>query len=198
MSSRTRQIVGAAVSGAYLVAASGLIALLTIGLFFWVGQPWGTINDLSLLVETVALGPLMLAFYELGGRTPTPLAQAAQATGWIAILTWTIVHVLMIGGAVSFDYDAAAVGAYALWTVAILVIGLWVAGANLLGGPWLNWVRWLGVVAGLGWVLVGVGLLSGGMNHPLSYVGGIGYQVVFPIWAFLMARNLRGELIQTA
>jgi len=68
------------------------------------------------------------------------------------------------------------------------VIGLWVAGANGLAGPWLGWQRWLGLLTGVGWALVGVGLLLGGMNHPLSYAGGIGYLLVFPVWAFLMGR----------
>jgi hypothetical protein len=194
--SRTERIVNAAVLGAYVVAASGVVAVVTIGLFFWIGQPWGTINDLALLVQTLALGPLMLAFYELGGRTPTRLAQAAQATGWVAILIWTVVHLLMIGGVVSFDYDAAAVGPYAVWTVAVIVIGLWIAGANLLAGPWLGRLRWLGMVSGLGWVLIGLGLLLGGMDHPLSFVGGIGYQLVFPIWAFLMARGLSTRTVE--
>lgn len=187
---RTEQIVSAAVRAAYVVAGAGLVALITIGLFFSIGQPWGTINDLSLLVMTLALAPLMLAFYELGGVTPTPLAQAAQAIGWIAVLIWCGVQALMIGGVVVFDYDVAAKGAFALETWALVVIGLWVAGANLLAGPWLNWVRWLGVVSGIGSVVLAIGLLLGGINHPLTYVGGIGNQLVFPVWALLMARLL--------
>ena len=37
-------------------------------------------------------------------------------------------------------------------------------------------------------MLTGAGLLVGGMNHPLSYVGGIGYLLLFPVWAFVMGR----------
>ena len=71
-----------------------------------------------------------------------------------------------------------------------VVIGLWIAGANLLAGRWLGWQRWLGVVTGLGWALVGAGLIAGGMSHPLSWAGGIGYLLLFPVWAFLMGRLL--------
>src|SRR6266571_3435037 len=141
-SARTARIVGTASIAAYVVAAAGLAALAAIGLFFWIGQPWGTINDLALLVMTLALAPLMLAFYELGGVTPTPLAQAAQTAGWIAILLWSGIQALMIGGVVTFDYDRPATGAYAVQTATVIVIGLWVAGANLLAGPWLGRVRW--------------------------------------------------------
>jgi hypothetical protein len=196
--SRTRRIVGSAALAGNVVAGAGLVGLVTIGLFFWIGQPWGTINDLSGVVMTLALAPLMLAFYELGGWTPTPLARLAQASGWIAVLTWCAIHALMIGGVVVFDYDVAASGAFAIETAALVVIGLWVAGANLLAGPWLNWVRWLGVVSGLGIVVFAIGLLLGGLNHPLTYVGGFGYQIVFPIWAFLMAGELRASPATTA
>jgi len=190
MSARTRWIVTTASRSAYVVASAGLVAVITIGLFFWIGQPWGTINDLALLVMTVALGPLMLAFYELGGLTPLRLAQAAQATGWLSIVTWSVTQVLMIVGVVGFDYGVAATGAFAIWSVASIYIGLWIAGANLLAGPWVNWLRWLGFVGGLGWAALGLGMLLGGMNHPLVYAGGIGYTIVLPAWAWLMARHL--------
>jgi len=188
--SQTDRIVARAAIAAYVVAGAGAVALLTFGVYSAVGQPWGTFNDLSLLVMTLALAPLMLAFWELGGLTPTPLALAAQTSGWIAVLVWCGVQALMILGVLRFDYQVGATGGFAVEALALVVIGLWVAGANLLAGPWLNRVRWLGVVSGIGFVVFAVGLLLGGVNHALTYVGGVGYQIVFPIWAFLMGRLL--------
>jgi hypothetical protein len=189
--SSTQRIVVRGAVAAYVVAGAALVGLATIALFFWIGEPWGTINDLALLVMTLALAPLMLAFYQLGGRTPTLLARVAQASGWIAVLAWSLIQALMIAGVVAFDYNRGAMGVFAIQTAALVVIGLWVAGANLLAGPWLDWVRWLGVVSGLGFVVLGIGLLAGGVTHPLTYVGGIGYEIVLPIWPFLMARLLQ-------
>jgi len=186
----TQRIVARAAVAAYVVAGAAFVGLVTIGLFFWIGQPWGTINDLALLVMTLALAPLMLAYYELGGWTPTPLARVAQAGGWIAVLTWGLVQALFIAGVVDLDYRSPATGAFAVQSGALVVIGLWLAGANLLAGPWLSWVRWLGVVSGLGFVALGIGFFFGGLYHPLNFAGGIGYQVVLPIWALLMARLL--------
>ena len=196
MSGSTQRIVRRAVIAAYLIAAAGLLAAVTITLFFAIGQPWGTLNDIALLVMTAALPVLMLAFWELGGLTPTPLALVAQISGWIAVAVWCVVQALMIVGAVAFDYEDAAMGGLAVEAVALVVIGLWIAGANLLAGSWLNAIRWFGLVSGLGFVLLPIGLIVGGVNHPLTYAGGVGYSIAFPVWAFLMAKHL-GTLLRS-
>jgi hypothetical protein len=190
MTPSTQAIIRRAVGAAYLAAAAGLAAAVTIVLFFWTGQPWGTLNDLSLLAMTAVIPVLMLAFWELGGLTPTPLALAAQVSGWLAVVVWCVTQALFIAGAVEFDYEHAAVGALAIQSAALILIGLWIAGANLLAGPWLNRVRWFGLAAGLGFVLLPIGMLMGGVSHPLTYTGGVGYSIVFPVWAYLMGRHL--------
>jgi hypothetical protein len=194
MSASTHGIVRRAITAAYLIAAAGLLAAVTITLYFVIGQPWGTLNDISLLVMTAALPVLMLAFWELGGLTPTPLALVAQISGWIAVLAWCVVQALLIVGVQSFDYEEAATGGLLVEAVALVVIGLWIAGANLLAGSWLNTIRWFGLVSGLGFVLLPIGLIMGGVNHPLTYTGGVGYSIAFPVWAFLMARHLQALL----
>lgn len=175
---------------AYVIAGAGLVALVTIVLFFAIGQPWGALNDIALLVATAAIPILMLAFWELGGLTPTPLALVAQVSGWAAVVVWCVAQALFVAGAVEFDYDHPATGALAVESVALIVIGLWIAGANLLAGSWLPGIRWFGLAAGLGSILVPVGLLLGGVSHPLAYVGGVGYSIVLPVWALLMGRHL--------
>jgi hypothetical protein len=74
--------------------------------------------------------------------------------------------------------------------VALAYMGLWIAGANLLAGPWLNWVRWLGLAAGLSGVMFAAGLLLGGVDTGWTSVGGVSYLLLLPPWAFLMARLL--------
>src|SRR6266498_1174451 len=99
-----------AAAAAYVVAASGALALVTISLFFAIGKPFGTLNDLSLLVMTVALAPVMIGFYELGGRTPLALARLSLTVALGAVAVWSIVQLAMIAGLVSFDYEHAATG----------------------------------------------------------------------------------------
>jgi hypothetical protein len=173
---------------ARVAAVAGGVALVLLILFYVVGQPFGTLNDLALIVETLAIAPMMLGSYELGGVTPLWPARLSLAGGIGACLVWAAMHAGFVLGLVSFDYTTAATGAFLVENVALIAIGLWLTGAPPLAGPWMpNRLRWLGALAGLGFVLNGLGLILGGMSHPLAWVGGLGYLVLFPIWAWLMA-----------
>jgi hypothetical protein len=198
----SRDLLRPASLAGYVVGVAGALALVTLSFFFMAGQPFGTINDVALIVTIIALPFLMLAFWELGGLTPTPLALAAQALGWLAAAAWCVTHVLFITGVVGIDYSAgAASGALAIESVALIVIGLWIAGANLLAGPWLSNLRWFGLVVGVGVVLYGLGTLTAGTNGPLIYVGALAYLILLPVWGLLMglyvaARADRGRATQ--
>lgn len=186
----TRAIAQRASVAGWVMGMAGILALAALALFFIAGQSWGTINDLLLIVSIAALPVLMLAFWELGGLTPTPLALVAQVSGWLAAGVWCVTHLLFIAGVVEIDYTAAATGAFAVEAIAVIVIGLWIGGANLLAGPWLSGLRWVGVVTGAGVVTYGIGTLFSGGEGTLVYIGGIAYLVLLPMWAFMTGRYL--------
>lgn len=182
-----RVVAGA--SGALWAAIAGVVAMVTIALFYTVGQPWGTINDAAYLVMFLSLGPVMLAHYELGGVVPLWPARLSLAGAVAAVAAWAVVQVAFIVGLVDFDYTRAATGAFAISSLLQIAIGLWIAGASLLAGPWLPLrVRLLGIVAGTGTVVMSIGFLLGGLTHPLALAGGVGYGLVLPIWAYLLGR----------
>jgi hypothetical protein len=188
----TQAIVRRASMAAWVIGIAGTLALAALVIFFTVGEPWGTLNDLLLIITIAALPVLMLAFWELGGLTPTPLALTAQVLGWVAALAWCVTHLLFVLGVVEIDYTTrAATGAFLVESVTLLYIGLWIGGAALLAGPWLSagrWVRWLGIVTGLGLALYGVGVIVSGTTGMLTYIGAVGYLLLFPAWGFVMAR----------
>ena len=186
----TRDIVHRASVAGWVIGVAGLVALVTISQFFWGGELFGTISSLALLVMTAAIPVLMLAFWEAGGLTPTPLALVAQALGWLACAAWTVTQLLLVAGVVSIDFTAPATGAYAVQAVALAVIGAWIAGANLLAGPWLRGLRWFGVVTGVVLVLLGIGRIVSGSERTLVYLGGVAYLVLLPIWGLLMGSFL--------
>jgi hypothetical protein len=191
MSERSRRITRIGSMAGYVVVVAGAITFVTTVLGLGGEKAWQTINDLGLLVLVAALAPLMLSFYELGGLTPTILAQLAQTIGWASVLTFCTVQVLQLAGVVQVEWRAAATGAFALGSGALAYIGLWINGANLLAGRWLGQQRWLGFLGGLALALFAVGLLVGGVDTGWATVGGIGFLVLLPAWAFRMARLLR-------
>jgi hypothetical protein len=178
---------------AYAIAVAGLVGLLAR--LVDGDELLETLNDIALLVMTAGLGPVMLGSYELGGRTPLTPSRISLATGIGALVVWAVVQVGVILGAVSFSGEGPAVGALAVQAVALLVAGAWLTGAPLLAGPWLPpLLRVLGAVAGLGFVVFAIGLLLLGRGDFVTYLGGVGYAIVFPIWAFLLARTLSALL----
>jgi hypothetical protein len=194
----TYRVLGGA-SGALWVAIAGGVALVTIGLFFWIGQPFGTINDVALIVMVLSLGPVMLAHYELGGIVPLWPARLSLAAGVAAAAGWVLLQLAFVLGLVDFDYFRPATGAFTISNLLQAAIGSWIAGASLLAGPWLPMpVRILGIAAGVGTVLMSIGLLLGGMDHVLSWTGGLGYQLVLPAWALLLSRVFRSHAARSA
>lgn len=191
MSDRTRRITRIGSVAGYVVAVAGAITLVTSAVGLGADGAWQTINDLGLLVLVAALAPLMLSFYELGGLTPTILAQAAQTIGWASVLTFCTIQVLQLAGVVQVEWRSAATGAFAIGSGALGYIGLWINGANLLAGRWLGPQRWLGFLGGLALAVFAVGLLAGGVDTGWATVGAIGFLTLVPAWAFLMARLLR-------
>jgi len=184
--------------GGYVIAISGLVAALTTTLYFALGPaPWGRINDAVLLVMTLGLVPVMIGCYELGGRTPLWPARAALFTALLAVAAWSVIQVAIVAGVIAFDYKSPATGWFAKSALLDILIGAWLVGAPALAGPWLpRGERILGILGGMGWICLGLGILLGGLKSPLTYLGEVGYQLLFPIWGFLMARlfgRLRGS-----
>ena len=190
MTDRTTRITRISSVAGYVVAAAGVLGLASVWLSQSAGNPSGTVNDLALLVMVGAIAPLMLAFYELGGRAPLRLAQLAQTLGWVSVGIFVVVQLLVVAGVVIIDRQVAATGAVAAASLALGYIGLWIAGANLLAGPWLTAGRWLGVPAGLSAAVFAFGILRGGADSGWTWIGGMGLLALGAAWAFVMARLL--------
>lgn len=176
--------IGWAELGGYAIALAGLMAIVSI-----VAAP-GAPYVLSMAVMGLVLAPVMLGFYELGGRAPLGLARLALTIGVGAVLLFAATMIALAVGLVTFDETRAAEGAFAITAICMLTIGLWLAAATALAGKWLTpGRRWFGFVCGLGFGLAGIGLLLGGSQSSLTTVGGIGYQLLFPIWGVLIGRR---------
>jgi len=179
--------------GGYAIAFAGVVAAVT----FDAARP---IFYLATGLMVLAFAPVMLGFYELGGRTPRGLALGGLSIGILAVLVFAASFVGGSAGLFTMDETRRAEGSLAIFSVAMLIFGLWLMAAPVLAGPWLTPIpRWLGVVCGLAWVLEGLGLLTGGSQNPLTTIGGIGVQLLFPIWGAVVSRRfaaIRSDLAQ--
>lgn len=165
---------------AYLSAAATIVGFATLIMFFSVGEPFGTANDISSVILASALLPLALAWYLIQRDDAPILSLIALIIGVCAMLSAGILQILLVFRVVQFELTRVAVPA------AFAVVGAWLllnsclalASRTLPSG-----LAWMGVVAGMGYVLVIVGFLLGGQRHPLTAGGGLTAVIGYPIWA---------------
>lgn len=108
------------------------------------------------------------------------------------MLAASILQILLVLRVVKLELTLVAVPA------AFGVVGVWLllnsylalANRTLPSG-----LAWVGMVAGVGYILVILGFLLGGQQHPLTAVGGLTAVISYPIWAiWIGALLLSGRL----
>jgi hypothetical protein len=177
---------------------AGLLALAFIILFFSVGQPFGTLNDICIAITAILSGVLAWMLYpEYHAQAPL-LSQVALVVVWIGTLVVTAGSVLVIFGVTG-------------WFLA----GLYMAAGNALIGLWflgLNYSAYIrnslphsivifGLVIG-GIMALGLAAIPGILAridawdsapwyvNYIGQAGALGWLVLYPIWCILLGRGL--------
>jgi hypothetical protein len=172
---------------AYVSAAANILGFVTLIAFFAVGEPFGVINDLTTVVLALSMVPLAFVLHELHRRAAPTLSFGAFVFGIFAMVGAAVLQALLVLGLVSFELTLVAV------PVAFAVIGLWLGLNSYLGrnsGTLPSGLIWIGIIAGAALVLVLVGILLGGPQHPLAAVGGLTAVICYPVWAVWFGRLL--------
>lgn len=163
-------LAGVAGVAALLAAVATVVGAVLLGLFFWKGQPWGTLNDLASIVLMLATIPV-LAFF---ARYTDPYLAPGVALGIGAVGL-----VGMVGASAAQGLLVARVRTYAQllpWALGFgAVVGVWYVligiTGRLAGVPEV--MAFLAVASGAGYVSLGYGFSRGNQNYPLSIVGGL-------------------------
>jgi hypothetical protein len=180
---------------ALAAGVAGLLALAFIVLFFTVGQPFGTLNDISIGVAGVLSGVLAWMLYSENHAQVLLLSRIALGLALLGALVVAIGSILVLFGVKG-------------WYLA----GLYMAAGNALIGLWLfvlccslqqgdGWPRGLvlfglvvGVVMALGLAAI-PGIFRGIDSWDaapwyinIGQVGGLGYLVLYPTWCVLLGR----------
>lgn len=177
---------------AVVSAIATVLGLVTLSMFFSLGQPWGTINDMTSVILAVSLLPVLLVLYQLHRQDAPLVTLISLAIGVLALLVAAVFQILLILGVIEFEQTAVIVpAAFGLFGAALIVFNA-VARAQ---GTLPETLALLGIVAGVSYVLVIVGFILGGQEHPLTAVGGLTAVITYPIFAIWFGRILLSDLM---
>ena len=182
----TRQFVSYAGWSAYVSAAGTITTFVSAILFFSLGQPFGSINDIASVFQVILMLPLALVLYLLFRPHSQTLSFLAAAMGIGGILVGGVIQSLLVAGVISFQQTVSFFPAGA-------AIGGW-----LMLNSYLSLTRhllprglaWLGLLAGIGYITSVTGFLLGGYQNPLFLAGGLLTVICYPIWALWLGRVL--------
>lgn len=149
----------------YTAYTSGLVSivqLVLLGLFYAQGGPFGTLNDVAVVVQYVLALPLVLALHKLMRRSAPTASAIALWLGLTGILAIVVLQALLIAGVLPFAQEVGPVSAalFLLFGGSLLTFGYLGRSLNVLPNSML--------VSVIGW----------------TYFG-------YPIWAFWLGRQLQ-------
>jgi hypothetical protein len=170
---------------AYISGITTIIGFVTLMIFFTVGQPFGTINDISAVFVALSMIPVSIALYKLQQLHTKTLSLIATCIGIISMLVASITSILLIFRIIDFEQSLlptlTAFGTIGIW----LIMSSYV---SLKNGQLPKRLSYLGIVAGVGYILSNLGFWLGGQQHPLLAVGSLIAIFSYPIWAFWLGR----------
>lgn len=166
-------------------AAAGLTVggAVTLGVFFAVGEPWGTINDWLSIALAGATLPIAIGLAKANARS-TPLVLGA-GLDVVGVAITTAFTSLLIARRMTFEGSLPGVlGGQAL-------IGCWLVlvGLAAWSEPGSRRVAASGVAGGAGLVATAVGISTGGMESPLAFLGFVPGLIGTAGFYFLLGRR---------
>jgi hypothetical protein len=180
----TRQLFRYAGWSAYVSAAGTLATFVSAILFFSLGQPFGTINDIASVFQVIFMLPLALALYQLFRPHEQTLSLLTAAVGIGGILVGGVIQSRLVAGMITYQQ-----------TIPFFPSGAAIGGWLMLNGyltltsqVFPRGLGWASLLAGVGYVVTVAGFLLGGYQNPLFFVGGLLTVISYPTWAFWLGR----------
>lgn len=172
---------------AFVSAIATILGLVTLLMFFTLGQPWGTINDTTSVILALSIIPVLLALHRLHRRNTPIVSLATFVIGVLATLVAAVFQILLIIRVFVFEQTAI-----------VVPVAFGIFGASLMVYCYLDrankslsrTLAWLGMIAGAGYAVIIVGYILGGQDSPLVSIGGLTAVIFYPIWAIWFGRIL--------
>ncbi len=172
---------------AYLSAAATIIGFVTLLLFFSVGQPFGTINDVSSIIIALTILPVLFVLHKLHRAFAPVVSLWALIIGIVSALIAALLQTLFVFKVIPGDLSGKIVTvAFGVFGIALVLFNYLVYSSTSFSPKFAIW----GIVAGAGYAVVALGFLLGGQDHPLTYVGGLAAIVAYPVWVLWFGKLL--------
>ena len=188
---------------AYVNGVTGVLGAILLITFFAVGQPFGTLNDITALPWALALIPVMFALHQYSQGRASWLSRLGLILGFAGVLGVLVFQTLLIFGVITLWQELPYINA------SFGLIGLWLILVNRLAHPSpiaSRRLAWLGIAIGALWVVGNIASWIGGMPpngvdataafsqmNPISLLG---YTLILlayllePFWALWLRRTL--------
>ncbi len=177
---------------------AGFFALAFILLFFSIGQPFGTLNDICIAIAAILSGVLACRLYPAQHAQAPLLSQLALISALAGALVVVVGSVLVLSGLRGWFLAGLYMAA------GNALIGLWLLGLNystLQSNAWPHSLAIMGLVSGaimaLGLAAV-PGIFKGidsmdsatWMIKYIGQAGALGWLILYPIWCVLLGRMM--------
>ncbi|NJN53805.1 MAG: hypothetical protein HC804_03030 [Anaerolineae bacterium] len=143
------------------------------------------------MILAFSLLPVLLALHSLHHQNAPVITLGVLVIGVLALLVAAVFQLLLIFGVIEFAQTAVIVSiAFGLFGAALIVF----SALARTQGTVPDTLALLGIAAGVGYVLVIVGFILGGQEHPLAAIGGLTAVIIYPIFAIWFGRILLSGL----
>lgn len=129
--------------------AGGIISLIgfvSLVIFFIVGEPFGTLNDLLAIPVAFLMLPLVFALYRLNATSHPTVSLIAAIAGTVGFIATAVGSVLLVSGRITFAQSLyTGIGGFGL-------VGLWVllnSTVGLRANHLPTGLAWMGILLGI-------------------------------------------------
>lgn len=123
-----------------------LIGFISLVVFFVVGEPFGTINDLLAIPVAFLMLPLVFALYRLNATSHSTVSLIAAIAGTVGFIATAVGSVLLVSGRITFAQSLyTGIGGFGL-------MGLWVllnSTVGLRANHLPTGLAWMGILLGI-------------------------------------------------
>ena len=175
-------------SAARAAAALTVGSIATLGAFYSVGEPWGTINDGLTIALAAATVPIAVGLARRNGRSL--LVTCGAAVDVVGVLLTVGFTTLLIARVMTFEASLPYV------LVGQALIGCWLVAVGLAawGGPGQRRLAGLAIAGGLGLATTVGGYWLGEFTHPLTMIAGaVGVLGTAGFYALLSVASNRAD-----